>query len=317
MHGYISITDRCNSRCSMCQFGEEKGTGAADLDPGLLEKLPPLFYCDITGGEPFLHEGLPDIIRILRAKTRRLLIITNGYYTDKIIAAARQFPETAFRVSIDGYDTTHDEIRQIPGSYEKAVATLSGLRQAGIKDLGICMTVQDMNHGDVLGLYDYCRGNHFQFAVTIPHSSFYFGTPPRLEKIEEISETLSRLKQVFLQSSSPKDWARAYYVNGLIGRLNNKERPLPCTCGTDSFFVQPDANVHACNGSAAPRIFGSLRDQSWDEIWKSERAEKIRDEVKECTQQCWMMCNVAPVIWHRPLKVLMWVVREKLGPRGS
>ena len=46
--------------------------------------------------------AIPDIVNLLRKKTRRIVISTNGYFTDRIIDLCNRFPDTGIRISIEG-----------------------------------------------------------------------------------------------------------------------------------------------------------------------------------------------------------------------
>ncbi len=50
-----------------------------------IKKLPKMYFTNITGGEPFIREDLPDIVRELYKKSDRIVISTNGFFTDRII----------------------------------------------------------------------------------------------------------------------------------------------------------------------------------------------------------------------------------------
>ncbi len=43
-------------------------------------------FTNITGGEPFIRRDIPDIVRELYKKSDRIVISTNGYFTDRITA---------------------------------------------------------------------------------------------------------------------------------------------------------------------------------------------------------------------------------------
>jgi molybdenum cofactor biosynthesis enzyme MoaA len=59
--------------------------------PELVEKIPDnLKFINITGGEPFLRQDIDEIIAIALGKTRRLVISTNGYFTDRLLQAAER-----------------------------------------------------------------------------------------------------------------------------------------------------------------------------------------------------------------------------------
>ena len=82
--------------------------------------------------------------------------------------------------------------------------------------------------------------------------------------------------------------------------------------GKDGFFLNPYGDILACNGMDKKESMGNLREQSWDEIWNSERAEEVRQMVKNCEKNCWMIGSASPAIWHHPIKPILWALRNKL-----
>ena len=44
-----------------------------------VHKLSPMYFTNITGGEPFIRTDLKDIVRELYKKSERIVISTNGY----------------------------------------------------------------------------------------------------------------------------------------------------------------------------------------------------------------------------------------------
>ncbi len=75
----VILTYRCQSRCSMCQVWQHPSVPAEEIGPATLAKLPNGFRTiTLTGGEPTLREDLPELAAVLRPKTRRLVVMTNG-----------------------------------------------------------------------------------------------------------------------------------------------------------------------------------------------------------------------------------------------
>jgi len=109
-----------------------------------------------------------------------------------------------------------------------------------------------------------------------------------------------------------KDWFRAYLNLGLLRHVQGKDRPIPCGAGTDTFFLDPWGQVLACNGSPDPLIMGDLKTQSFDEIWHSEQAEKVRLEVARCEEGCWMTGTAVPAMRRHLLKPMVWVLKNKI-----
>ena len=115
-----------------------------------IRKLPPMYFTNITGGEPFIRTDLPDIVRELYKKSDRIVISTNGFFTDRIVALCKEFLNIGIRISIEGLEKTNDEIRGLKDGYRKGYGTLKILREMGMKDVGFGMTVQDRNAPDLV-----------------------------------------------------------------------------------------------------------------------------------------------------------------------
>ena len=83
-----------------------------------IKKLPPMYFTNITGGEPFIREDLKDIVRELYKKSDRIVISTNGFFTDRIIDLCKEFPNIGIRISIEGLEQTNNEIRGLDDGYQ-------------------------------------------------------------------------------------------------------------------------------------------------------------------------------------------------------
>lgn len=71
-------------------------------------------------------------------------------------------------------------------------------------------------------------------------------------------------------------------------------------------------DVMPCNGTKCKNVMGNLNEQSWDELWNSEKAEKVRNAVRHCSRNCWMIGSVSPAM-HKYIWIpAWWVIRHKL-----
>ena len=107
--------------------------------------------------------------------------------------------------------------------------------------------------------------------------------------------------------------ARARYY-GLINHIEGKPRLLPCEAGTENFFVDPWGEIRPCNGleeSMWMDSMGNLGEQSFDEIWHGEKARHVREKVKDCPKNCWMIGSAAPVMKKYVWKPAFWVLKNK------
>ncbi len=317
LHGSVIITYRCNAKCNMCDCFKDPTRPEEEIDLATLEKLPNMAFTNITGGEPFIRKDIQEIVELLYKKTERIVISTNGYFTDRILALCERFPEVGIRISIEGLEETNNAIRGLPDGFNRGYGTLKKLVEMGHKDVGFGMTVQDMNAKDLLSLYQLSDELGMEFATATLHNSFYFRkTDNKIDDKQHVAKAFEELINALLQSKSPKKWARAYFNHGLINYMYGNERLLPCEMGTNGFFLDPYGNILPCNGSTEKMVMGNLHEESFEDIWNSKQACDVRCQVKSCEKQCWMIGSAAPAMKQRIWVPGWWIVKHKIFKRN-
>lgn len=310
----IILTYRCNAKCNMCDVWHYPTKFQDEITPEDLEKLPSgLRFINITGGEPFVRKDIEKIIEVVHPKTQRVVISTNGFFTEKIINLCKKYPDIGIRISIEGLQKANDSIRGIPNGFDRGVRTLLTLRKMGIKDIGFGMTVQDKNYKDILPLYELSNALGYEFATATLHNSHYFHKlDNRIENKDLVCREFSKLIYELLKSKSIKKWFRAYFNYGLMNYLYGNERFLKCEMGTEACFIDPSGDVLPCNGMNVKMSMGNIREQTFSGIWNGTQAEDIRNAVDACNKQCWMVGNAAPVIKKHMRTPVKWIVKNKL-----
>ncbi len=311
--GSIISTYRCNAKCNMCNIWRFPTRPDEEIGVEVYEKLPQMNSLNLTGGEAFLRSDLDEIVTVLKTKARRIVISSNGWFVNRTLRLFEKHGNSiGIRISIEGLSDANDRIRGMPKGFDNAMRILTTLHRMGITDIGFGLTIQDANAKDVKELYQLAKMMGVEFATAALHNSFYFHKQDnRIDSTQDAIAALKELAKDLLQSKRPKDWFRAYFNYGLINYLQGRERLLPCRMAHDAFFLEPNGDVLPCNGMDRPMPMGNLRHQSWDEIWYSGAAEKVRDAVRNCPKQCWMMGSVAQEIKKHPVKPLKWVLEHK------
>lgn len=315
MEACLIVTYRCNAKCYMCRTWKNPSKRGEEFAPELVDKLPNgLNFINITGGEPFLREDIEDIIKSALKKTKRLVISSNGYFTDRIVEIFQILKnKIGIRISMEGLPAANDELRGIKNGFDHGLRTLTILHSMGIKDIGFGITVSDRNVDDMIELYRLANAMKIEFATATVHNSFYFHTNEnRYVNKEKVGQAFENIAIELLKTNKPKNWFRAYFNMGLANKVLGKNRPLPCEVGTDTFFVDPGGYILPCNGSEHPMIMGNLNEQNFDDIWESEQAQKVRKMVNVCDKQCWMIGSAAPAMKKRLFRPLQWTVKNKL-----
>ncbi len=313
----IALTFRCNARCRLCDIWLREPV--REVEPSYYYHLPAtLKNINLSGGEPTLREDLPEIVSVIseRCPGVRIVVSTNGLATERILNMASRLkkasPKIAFRVSLDGLGKTHDQIRGIPGAYEKALKSLEVLRRGGIRDLGVGFTMIRGNEKEMIPVFELACRNRWQFTSTVVHSSpIFFGdhsdiAPDRAPALEAFGE----LRRRQMASYIPKNWFRSYFTDGLCDMLDGKPRPIQCRALSEFFYLDPAGMVFPCHIMDEP--VGRL-DQGYANLIDSHQDALAK--VDACRENCWMTCTVAPVMRRSKMKVMKWIINERFAGR--
>ena len=144
----IILTYRCPMRCVMCNIWKNPTRKEEEIKAADLKTLPQLKFINLTGGEPFIREDLPDIVEECYRHTKRIVISTSGWFEDKVIDLAKRFPNIGIRISIEGLSQKNDELRGHQGGFDRGLRTLLTLKDMGLKDIGFGCTVSNNNSAD-------------------------------------------------------------------------------------------------------------------------------------------------------------------------
>ena len=306
----IIVTYRCNARCHMCNTWEYPTKKEEEIDKSVYEKLPFMQTINITGGEPFIRDDLEEIINIVKKKTGRLVISSNGFFTDRILRLFDRYRDIGIRISIEGLPKANDELRGISNGFDHGIRSLLGLRQMGIKDIGFGVTVSDRNAKDMIELYSLAQAMNMEFATAAIHNSYYFHKYDNKFEYPEIAiEEFRKLIVELLNSSKAKDWFRAYFNYGLINYIKGNPRLLPCAMAHDSFFLDPKGEVLPCN--VMEESMGNLKNSSFEEIWNGKEAERVRAKIRSCSKNCWMIGSVSQQMKKHIWKPAAWILKHK------
>ncbi|HBE43613.1 MAG TPA: radical SAM protein [Bacteroidales bacterium] len=313
----IITTYRCQMRCKMCNIWKYPSDARKEITARDLEKLPSLKFINVTGGEPFQRRDLEDIISVLFTRAPRVVISTSGWHYPGIIKLAEKFPKIGIRVSIEGLSQTNDDLRGRAGGFDKGLKLLLRLREMGLKDIGFGITVSNHNSRDMLWLYRLSLELKMEFATAAFHNSYYFHKEDnKITNREQVIKDFEELILKLLKERNPKSWGRAFFNLGLINYINGGKRMLPCEAGTANFFIEPYGDVYPCNGledKIWKENMGNIRDfNSFEDLWYSEQAQRVREMVKICPKNCWMVGTAAPVMKKYIRHPAQWVAENKI-----
>jgi len=292
---FLAITSACNARCLTCDFWKKE---KKELQAIVLKKLPEsLKEIDITGGEPFLHSNLTEILKMVknRCPRSRVLITTNGLLLPKIKKIVPKLlkidKNLAFRVSLDGIGDVHDQIRGVKNAFKIAKETLAFLKKEKVKDLGIIFTLIDKNKNELDKVLSFCSNNRLHFSLNLAFDSpIYFGTGKvnLRPKNKKTIDNLKKVRNYFFKKPSFKNLAKAWFYHQLINYLRKGKRPFDCRAGKDSFYLSPDGKIYLCHFK--DYLLGDLKKDGFIDIWASKKRQEFLRQSEIC-HDCLMICN--------------------------
>ncbi len=171
----ISVMDRCNFRCPYCMprttFGDSYRFLAATerLTFDEISRLARLFASQgarkirLTGGEPLLRSGLPDLVGELSAidGVDDLALTTNGVLLAQHAAELAAQGLRRVTVSLDTLD--QETFRRMSGGFDGLERVLDGIRaalEAGLEPVKVNAVIQrGVNDDQALDLARHFRGS--------------------------------------------------------------------------------------------------------------------------------------------------------------
>jgi MoaA/NifB/PqqE/SkfB family radical SAM enzyme len=302
----------------MCYIWQNPSLPREEVTLETLSKIPSgIAHLNLTGGEPTLRQDLGEIVDLLYPKALKLEISSNGTHPNRLEPIIRKYPNLKVRFSLDGFEANNNRIRGEKDGFQTKVKGLLRLQELGGKDLGFAITIQDDNVEDLVGLYEFAENNHFELATSALHNGFQFHKSDNFpyDRVR-VAREIEGLIAAQLRTSSVKNWFRAYLNLGLIAKVLGHDRLLPCTAATDFMFLDPWADLYACNVRPDLKV-GNLDIQGWDEIYDGVKAKEVRMKVAQCTQNCWMVGSARtamrnPRFTRLPkMQPLAWVITNK------
>lgn len=322
MNGCVITTFRCNAKCHMCNIWQHPTKPEEELPAKYYEKLPSgLGRINVTGGEPMLRSDIADIVGIVSRKAKVVEVSTNGFFTEKILEIAHAYPKTMFRISLEGLPELNDRLRGTKDGFDHALRTMLGLIDSPARDIGFSVVICDKNADDLLVLYKLCAALGVEFGNSVMHNSWYFHKDDNA--VTDVDKALGAEKEfikALLTSSRSglrmkiKDYLRAYFNLNILNHLEEKPNVMSgCCAGRDLFFVDPWGNVTPCNGTAEPWIMGNIKEQTFEEIWGSTRADDVRSLVDGCDRSCAFIGTARFDMLRHPMRPLGWIARSKIA----
>jgi MoaA/NifB/PqqE/SkfB family radical SAM enzyme len=261
-------------------------------------ELSSLRELDITGGEPFIHPELEELLTwIAVSKTtflprlKTLALTTNGILTKRILAMTERVVvllqphgvDLVLACGLDAVGPVHDKIRNYPGAWDKLEETLMGLKQ--IREthpnliLGIKTTIIPDNVNELDQITAFARA-HELFTIISPRiiTANRFGNVALQENLNFSKTDMMKLETFYFEM----DHAWSGHRRTLLDFFKTGKVSKPCSAGFNTLFVRHNGEVFSCPVIAKP--LGNIKQDSLKIMRESSEAACFRKKSGTFTE---------------------------------
>jgi MoaA/NifB/PqqE/SkfB family radical SAM enzyme len=343
----FSVTNLCQSKCKTCQIWQRYREHPADVKNELtLDEIERIFasfrkrvyFLNISGGEPTVRKDLPEIIRaaLLTLRPHIVHIPTNAITPNRIeqicTRTLQYMDEVGFKgpftvkPSLDGVGKVHDEVRGVPGNFDRVLETVKRLKKLreGHPNLHVELgtVISRFNLDKIDEIAEFVQQldvDNYRNEIAEQRAEFFNIGDPITPSAEEYRELMTGFKaKVREDLKSKRRFARVtqafrFVYYDLVSRIIAEERQvIPCYGGVSNAHLSSHGEVWPCCVLGDDKSMGNVRDFDYDfgTLWNSPRAAEVRKYIQGNGCAC-PLANQAysNILCHYPsLAKVMWQV---------
>lgn len=299
------ITLACDLKCAHCgsRAGLRRPNELSTAEcVEIIESLARLGTREVTiiGGEAYLRSDWLELIRAIRNQGMRCTMQTGGRNLHEArLAAAAEAGLNGIGVSVDGLAALHDELRGVPGSFDKAITAIKTARSLGMA-VGCNTQIGARTMADLPDLMEVLIGagaSQWQIQLTVAMGNAVDNDSLLLQpyQLGELMPLLARLYK------SGVDRGLLMILGNNIGYFGPFEHEMRgfgddrvhwtgCAAGQNAIGIEADGVIKGCpslrtNGYAG----GNIRDTSLEDIWN--HSEAIHFGRMRSVDDLWGFCR--------------------------
>lgn len=323
------FNERCNCKCRHCEYWRQAEyipeMSVAEWQKTLLsiKEFTGRYSINFSGGEPLIKKGFIDILRFCRDNGILAGVTTNGAMLNEknaaAIVAANPFN---LNISVDSTKpAVHDYVRDMTGLFDRIVRGIE-LVQAEQKKQGITFpliikpTIMSLNFRE---LPEIVRWAEHIGATAVNFQPLGRWTPETYDELwieeKDMGEFERVIQQLIEMKRAGSPIMNSEEILGLMPASFREEKAspehLPCRIGLHEFYIRPDGEVKLC--FHFPSI-GKTTEESAREIWRGEKAQKVRKATIQCDKLCLLTCLSQKSILNKVSQALTILSRQKKQP---
>ena len=241
----LSVTDRCNFRCSHCKIPERNSKELTkeevfsivdDLDRLGTRKI------GICGGEPLMREDIGEIVNYIKSKSIVATIVSNGALVRQRIEEIKNLD--LIMISFDGSPQAQEDVRGKHAS-EAAIDAIKAAKEHHLKVLAVTVITKN-NIKEVDSILEMAESMGFscQFSPIYQYAMSGGSVKELFPDRDEFRHTIEKLEKI------KKSKKASLIINSMAGLSYLKSWPqfkkVPCWAGKSYAYIDTDGKIYPC-----------------------------------------------------------------------
>ena len=280
-HVAISVTNRCNLRCTYCfarYNAHEKDAISTEKMISLIDELASkgTRLINLTGGEPLIRKDIKTIIDyITQTKGIKCSVSTNGHLLEGKIKTLKNV--SSINISLDGNEKQHN-INRGEQDYKKVIGAI----ELAVKNhipVSTCTVLNRDNADCVDEIVNLAKEKGFLSIFHLPYGRLKEKEYEDLRPMTSL-QTKDAMRKIigYKNSGSPvyysnsthsyvRDWPFKYGHLVKKSKNSTKHHLIPCRAGDLYCFIDANGRVYPCTVLSGQTTVKNFLEVGFQEAW--------------------------------------------------
>ena len=260
----ISVTDRCDFRCTYCMSEKMKFLPKKDvLSLEELDQITSAFIelgvqkLRVTGGEPLVRKEILSFFKnasrhLKNGSLKELTLTTNGSQLDRYAQDLFNYGVRRVNVSLDTLNEKKFKLLTRLGDIDKVIKGIMKAKSVGLKVKINFVALKNVNEDELFQMLEWCENNQFDltFIEVMPLGDFE--SEHRLDQYWSLMDLQSQIEQKWtlknldLNTGGPARYFQILETNQKIGFITPLSHNFCATC--NRVRLTCTGELHTCLG---------------------------------------------------------------------
>ncbi len=312
-HNYlrISLTERCNLRCTYCmppegvELGPKSQYMTADEILDIASEFVAMGVTKIrlTGGEPLIRKDFEQILRSLASLNVELAITSNAVILDKYLDLFKELGVKNLNLSLDSLEMEKFNTITRRNYFDKVMSNIQLFLDEGFRLKINTVLIKGFNDNEIVPFIEWTKDKdiHVRFIEFMPFdgNSWNMEKMVSLQEIKEVSIGHYTKEKVLRIEDKPNDTAKNFRIEGYEGTfavISSVTNPFCDSC--NRIRLTSDGKLKNCLFSSGEsdlltilRDGGSIRESIKQNLAQKLKVRSGKNTLEDFKNEDWHKTN--------------------------